>query len=376
MLYKFEKDFKHYDRLIESYQHVPQDEIVKNACKNKNEIKIINPPISMLKLLQLLEKDETHYACVDAIAESCFIKFHCKDKNVKEFFDNIQLPKAEDITSILSDFIHYYIACGNGFLQKMRNFAGKWVGLNRLIPSEVQIIEKYDNYGFLNPDYIQIKNNQKKIFKGKDIIHLLQRNSLSNAWGVACKPIIIYIETLYENKQFDYNQFKNGLLIDYIIMVEGGSLSEKQSYTDSNGKIIEIDPFNELQNLFYNAKGNKNSHGTILIETPDPNAKIRLEPLRINENNFIELKKDIRGQITTYHRVPPRLISKETPGKLGGDDNSDLELFYSTVIQPLQQRVKQTLANEFYNEFKWKINPDDFDFGNIAEIAETNNFKL
>jgi hypothetical protein len=41
----------------------------------------------------------------------------------------------------MSVFVHYYIACGNGFPMKMRNLKGEWVGLNRLILNEVQILK-------------------------------------------------------------------------------------------------------------------------------------------------------------------------------------------------------------------------------------------
>jgi hypothetical protein len=97
----------------------------RQLAKAKDNLKIIAPPVSMEKMINLLDLDEYHYACVDAISESCFLKFECKNKNVKAFFESVQLPKAEDLISIMSDFVHYYIACGNGFLLKMRNLKGE-----------------------------------------------------------------------------------------------------------------------------------------------------------------------------------------------------------------------------------------------------------
>ena len=348
----------------------------KHLHKSKDSLKVIAPPVSMEKMINLLDLDEYHYACVDAISESCFVKFECKNANVMGFFENIQLPTTEDLISIMSDFVHYYIACGNGFLLKMRNITGEWVGLNRLIPSEVQIVENYDDYGFLKPDYLQCKAGQKTWFAGNDIIHILQRNSLSNAWGLSCKPIILNIETLYDIKQYDFNRFKNGLLIDYFIIIEGGVLGEKHTEIDERGRETIIDPYKEFLNLLGQAKGIKNAHGTIFIETADHNSKVRLEPMRIQDNNFGELKKDLREGIIVYHRVPHRLVSQETPGKLGGDNNSDLTVFYNMVIKPLQERVATILTKEFNTEFNWKVKPSDFDFGNIAEVLESIETKL
>jgi len=369
----------HIERLVKSYAPTPRNlsrlKWVGKAAAPAN-LKEIAPPVDMAQLLALLEKDEYHYACVDAISESCFVKIDCKNKQGKNFIDTLQLPSGEDIISILSDMVHYYIACGNGFLLKLRNVKGEWVGLNRLIPSEVAIVENYDTYGFLDPNYLQVKACKKTFIKGTDMIHILQRNSLSNAWGLACKPIIMNIETLADIKQYDYNKFKNGLLVDYFIIVEGGTLGEKYTEMLPDGTEREVDPYNDFMNLLSQAKGNTNSHGSIFIETADPNSKIRLEPMRVSDNNFAELKRDLREGIIVYHRVPHRLVSQETPGKLGGDNNSDLNVFYNMVIKPLQERVANILAHNFNTEFGWSVKPADFDFGNIAEVLETIETRL
>ena len=73
--------------------------------------------------------------------------------------------------------------------------------------SEVQIVENYDKFGFFRPDYIQVKNNQKKDFAYADIVHIKVPHR-SNAWGLACLPIAINIEILGEIKTFDYNNFR------------------------------------------------------------------------------------------------------------------------------------------------------------------------
>lgn len=49
---------------------------------------------------------------------------------------------------------------------------------------------------------------------------------MSNAWGVSCLPVTVNIEILEQIKTFDFNNFKNGLLVDYFMIVEGGSLKD------------------------------------------------------------------------------------------------------------------------------------------------------
>jgi hypothetical protein len=93
--------------------------------------------------------------------------------------------------------------------------------------------------------------------------------------------------------------------------------------------------------------------------------------MRINDNNFDSLKKDLREGIIVYHRVPHRLVSQETPGRLGGDNNSDLVVFYNMVIKPLQYRVASILSYEFIKEFGWMVKADDFDFGDISSVLDS-----
>jgi capsid portal protein len=57
-----------------------------------------------------------------------------------------EFPACEDQTTILAEMIKFYLACGNGFLIKMRNPQGDWMGLERMLPSEVQIVENYDKF--------------------------------------------------------------------------------------------------------------------------------------------------------------------------------------------------------------------------------------
>jgi len=53
--------------------------------------------------------------------------------------------------------IKFYLASGNGFLIKMRNAQGEWMGLERRLPSEVQIVENYDEFGFFKPNFTTAK---------------------------------------------------------------------------------------------------------------------------------------------------------------------------------------------------------------------------
>jgi len=349
-------------------------QLVSKAAETK---KVVSQPYSMSKLLNLLDTDEYHSGCIDALTMATIMQFDCKNSQVKSWMEAAEFPACEDQTTILGELMKFYLACGNGFLIKMRNAQGEWIGLERMLPSEVQIVENYDEFGFFKPNYIQVKNNQKKDFAYEDIIHVKKSTHRSNAWGLACLPIAINIEILGEIKTFDYNNFKNGLMIDYFVIVEGGTLRDG-TVTDEAGNEVLTDAYTEIEKALTEVKGNAKSHSTVLIESENRDVKIRLEPLRQQdrEGGFLGLKKDLREGILAYHRVPARIVSQLIPGQLGGDNSSDMLMFYQFVVRPLQNRLALALANEFNFDFGWNVKPEDFNFGNLTEVLQTADEQL
>ena len=349
-------------------------QLVSKAAETK---KVVSQPYAMSKLLNLLDTDEYHSGCIDALTMATIMQFECKNSQVKAWLVDAEFPACEDQTTILAELMKFYLACGNGFLIKMRNAQGQWMGLERMLPSEVQIVENYDEFGFFKPNYIQVKNNQKKDFAYEDIIHVKKSTHRSNAWGLACLPIAINIEILGEIKTFDYNNFKNGLMIDYFVIVEGGTLRDG-SVTDEQGNEVLTDAYTEIEKALTEVKGNAKSHSTVLIESESRDVKIRLEPLRQQdrEGGFLGLKKDLREGILAYHRVPARIVSQLIPGQLGGDNSSDMRMFYQFVVRPLQNRLALALANEFNFDFGWNVKPEDFNFGNLTEVLQTADEQL
>ncbi len=371
---------KHYKAVtpdLKKYTQVGSREICKAASGKPISRKIIAAPYSMLSLLNLLDTDEYHFGCVDAKAMATVMQVECKNPNVTKWFEAAEYPGCEDESTILSELVKFQAACGNGFLIKMRDSGKKWVGLERLLPNEVSIMESYDEQGFFRPNYVQTKDNKKTDFAYADIIHLKTSTHKSNAWGLASLPIAINAEILAEIKTFDYNNFKNGLMADYFMIVEGGTLKDSV-VLDENGEEVITDAYAEIEKALIEAKGNSKSHSTVLIESESKDVKIHLEPLRQQDKDggFLALKKDLREGIFAYHRVPPRLVSQLVAGQLGGDNNSDMELFYNFVVKPLQNRLALALANEFNYEFQWGVKASDFNFGNLTETLMSADQKL
>ncbi len=349
----------------------------KRLSKADSTKKLLYAPLSMRKLLKLLDLEEYHFGCCEAIKDSTIMQVKVSDSKLKSWISSAEFPGNENLNSILAEAAKYHAACGNAFLLKMRNSKGDWVGIEQIIPHEIVIVEKYDQYGFLKPDYIQHKNNIRTLHSNADIIHIKRPTYRSNAWGLSSVPIAINAEILGEIKKFDFNNFKNGLLADYFILVEGGSLRDN-TITDSEGNTLVKDAYEVIQDALKEATGNGKSHSSILIEVERENAKIRLEPLRQQDKDggFINLKKDLREGVFAFHRVPARLVSQLVSGQLGGDNNSDMTMFYTFVVKPLQNRIATTLTKEINREFDWNLEADVFDFGNLTEAFQSEDMKI
>ena len=366
------------DEILKNYKGSKVDlkkgKWVGSVSKSEKNMKQISSPYSMGKLLKMLNNDEYHSGCIDAISQNVIMKFECSDPNVQAWLKTAQFPKRANVLKLLRLMVKYYIACGNGLLLKARDRSGNWVGLERLIPSELAIVEAYNPTTFyLEPDYIQVRDGKKKHHKNKDVIHFLEETHLSEAWGLASLPIAVNIEILQEIKKFDYNNFKNGLLIDYIFIVNGKVSDEEILDSEGNpalnaaGNPATI--YDTFSDTLKSASGNDNSHKSAMLETGDSQVTVEVHRLReeVRDGGYLKLKKDLREGIFAYHRVPPRIVSQLVSGQLGGDNNSDLTLFYENKIKPIQRDVAQLLADEFNLEFQYQVDPNSFDFGDLRD---------
>jgi hypothetical protein len=350
---------------------------VKKALrKSADKRKVAAVPFSMSKLLKLEDMDEYYHGCLQKIRDFSIMQFQCRDQAVQSWIDSAVFQD-DDPIGLLQEMVGYYRACGNGILIKTRDLTGKWGGLERLLPTECQLLERYEN-NFPKPDYVQTRNRVKTLFKYDDIIHLKLRTRKSDFWGCPSLSVVQNVYTLAEIKTFHYNNFKNGMLIDYVILVQGGSLNDDGEVENEDGEVVEEDIYTTISKAFAGAKGNENSHRSIILETEDKDVKIELVPLKNHsENGYLELRKDERGGIFTYFGIPKRIVAQEVEGKLGGDNNSDITMMYVTVVKPIQNKLSRILARAFRDEgISQSVTANDFEFGDIREFFKTSDEKF
>jgi len=331
--------------------------------------KLIYAPYSMQKLIDLEDKSEAVAGCMRAIREFSIMKIECKNKKVEQWFENGTFPD-DDPISMLQEFVGNYKICGNGLLTKARNLKGDWMGFDRFIPDECVIVERYEN-NFPKPDYVQIRNNKRLPIENRDVIHIRQLTRKSLFWGLPKLSHIKDVYTISEIDTYNYNDFKNGLLIDYICFISGGTIRDN-TVLDDDGNEVKGDAYAQLETALSNAQGSNAAHGLITVEFEGTDTKVVLQPLRKeNDGGYLKLKEELNNGIYTYYGTPKRVVAQAISGELGGSNNSDMILFYYGTIKNIQRRLAIVLAKNFRDELKTDVSEDDFDFGNVIELFKT-----
>ena len=363
---------------LSKYTWIKGNKWIKKATE---KAKILSAPYSMTKLIDLEDKSIYVTGSMRAIRNFVIMNLELKNAELKKWFDAAYFP-GEDPIELFQEIIGNFKICGNGLLLKIRDLEGKWTGLERFLPTECTILEKYEN-NIPHPDYIQTRNMKKTVHVYKDVIHLKQSTRKSDFWGLPKLSHVTNVMTLNEIDTFNYNNFKNGLLIDYFIIVEGGTLRDNE-VVDKDGNVVIADAYKEIEAALNTAKGNNHSHGVILIESENPEVKIRLENMRQQDKDggFLKLAERLEKGIYTYYGTPQRIVAQATAGQLGGSDNSDILLFYLGTAKNNQRKLALILAKNFREEAEslggWAANvtAEDFDFGNLYDEMKSDDMRI
>ncbi|MDP3115421.1 MAG: hypothetical protein Q8M98_11730 [Candidatus Cloacimonadaceae bacterium] len=75
-------------------------QLISKAAETK---KVVSQPYSMSNLLNLMDTDEYHSGCVDALSMATVMEFDCKNSQVKSWMETAEFPACEDQTTILGE---------------------------------------------------------------------------------------------------------------------------------------------------------------------------------------------------------------------------------------------------------------------------------
>lgn len=151
--------------------------------------------------------------------------------------------------------------------------------------------------------------------------------------------------------EYNINKFSNGMMIDFIMVVEGGDVDE--------GVLTDVNNF-----LAKNYQGLSNAGKALYLNSDTPDVNIRIEKISadIKDSSFLKQREFSRDVVMVAHNMNSKIWGLSTAGQLGsGEGDMMFRLFEELIGKPdrlmfqdkINQLVKYGLGVEdFYIEFK------------------------
>jgi len=151
--------------------------------------------------------------------------------------------------------------------------------------------------------------------------------------------------------EYNVSRFKNGMMIDFIIVVEGGEVD--------SGVLEDINKF-----LTKNYKGVLNAGKALYLNSDTPDVKIRIEKVsaEIKDASFLKQREFSRDVVMVGHGMNAKVWGLATSGQLGsGEGDMMLKLFELMIGAPdrqmFQDKINQVIRygmgiEDFYIELK------------------------
>lgn len=364
-----------------------------------------DPPYDPAKLVALLERSETHAACVHAKAKG--VAGYGFDLEPHESVESDTEPPGRDrleefwrdgrftlgpdkrpatADDVLENAWDDYESTGYLTLEILVNSAtGEPTGLAHVpshtirrrkeAPGYVQVDDgsipvQYfgaagDRYGenqtFVNGTNGEFGDNVAEAGGVDNVANelLLVGNYSALAPHYGTPDIIPALPTLVGDisaRKYQTKFFENDGVPRFSVIVEGGELSDRA--------------FNELKETLENLRLEENSHRGMLIEAVDvvdsttgeeSDVNIRIEPLTVGEQEeagFIEYRQENEADIRKAHSVPP-VILERTEGVNYANAKSQRTSFAQSTIKPRQEklasRLYQVLHVQAFEIPEWDI---------------------
>ena len=258
---------------------------------------------------------------------------------------------------------------GNGYLELTRNSLGQVDGFYHVPGTTVRVLA--DKSGF-----VQIREGRKRYFRAlgqpevvdpetgvvaNEMMHFSKYTPQSAYYGVP--DIIPAVPAVVGDKAArDYNIdfFTHNAVPRMAIIVEGGQLSDSV--------LGQLKQFMESE-----IKGQ--GHKTLVLETPGPEARVRLEKLTVggsDEAGFLEYRKANRDEVLLVHRVPPSKVTVVENANLANSKDQD-KTFREQVVRPEQRRIEykfNRLIREQMGICGWEFKFKEMDLDEEREQAE------
>lgn len=200
-----------------------------------------------------------------------------------------------------------------------------------------------------------------------EVIILRNPTSLSRWYGfpdwLAATASIELVQCMLQER-FDF--YLNRGVPEFLLFITGQKLGD--------------DDWKKIETAVKANIGLQNSHKSMAINLVNPDIKIQLEKLAMEQKSDegqVKLKENLALDVVSAHRVPPLLAGIQIPGKLGATNElpNAIMAFYILVIAPAQRIFEQTLGCTLGNKEKnggLPLIPKDFKLKTIVEMMNLN----
>lgn len=344
----------------------------------------MNPRVDYHKLLQFYEMNVFHRRCIDLKANLVAgLGWELKtdddkkepDADHKRITALLERPNesgADTFSGLCIRFMKDYFNLGNAHMEIERNLKGEIVSLYSV---RALTVRRDRN---LKGGYWQGLNlNVRKVHYTRfgahrrpgenQMLHFKNYDPKDDYYGQPdWYPSLADMIMDRAMATYYINLFGNQLMARFAVIVEGGRLSQKA--------VEKLKKY-----LRSNHEGIAKAGGTIILNSEDPNVKIRIEKLEVDVGKGGFDNSGIRGQSRDYvisaHGVPPRLAGIMQAGQLGGggEVTGQVEMFKQTQIDPLRRDMEdyfnRTIIGSF-GEHKWRLEFNELDLSDRFKQAE------
>ena len=318
-------------RLEQIEKAVPQD--VGNRFD-----RIIYPEVDWVDLLRLYHSVPFHAAAIQVKAKIVAGLGFEAPPEVEKWLEDATVN--ETVIDFLVRLALDLEIFGNAYVEVAYNAGGK--------PEKIQYVPAWTMYVKITKEdgtdwkYVQSVDLRDVEFGRFDpqqslplksaLLHIRRHSPLSYYYGYP--EYLAALQSLEMEryiKRFHTAFFKNNAEVSKAVIFEGAKLTKAEMQT--------------VASQFKRAQGVDNAHRLIILSHDNPNVKIRIERLSVDQKDFSfeKLYKATREEILAIHHVPPRILSLVEPGHLGGGSEAEaqMEIFKRITIRPRQRLIEE-----------------------------------
>lgn len=267
--------------------------------------------------------------------------------NYKKFSEFLENPNSagDDFIDILYGYGEDFNTFRYSYLECVSNAKGELAELYNMRAPEVRVKKERNNIYFIQKDgaaeqkfSLYSFNRAKRSKDMNEVLWLKDYCSRSRYYAYPDYYSASADITLDRSSvEFNISRFKNGMMIDFIIVVEGGEVDSKV--------LEDINSF-----LSKNYKGILNAGKALYLNSDNPNVKIRIEKVsaEIKDASFLKQREFSRDVVMVAHGMNAKIWGLATAGQLGsGEGDMMFRLFEELIGKPERLRIQRKLNKLF-----------------------------